>query len=70
MAAVEEIQEEHAKAENAPEIDPDWGEPGLTPAEKVFAWNTFEVLAFKTGNPDNPVNAIPPSASAAVTGTG
>ncbi|MCH7794571.1 MAG: M20/M25/M40 family metallo-hydrolase, partial [Proteobacteria bacterium] len=40
--------------ENAPEIDPDWGEPGLTPAEKVFAWNTFEVLAFKTGNPDNP----------------
>ena len=50
--------------ENAPEIDPDWGEPGLTPAEKVFAWNTFEVLAFKTGNPDNPVNAIPPSASA------
>ncbi|MCH8926653.1 MAG: M20 family metallopeptidase, partial [Proteobacteria bacterium] len=50
--------------ENAPEIDPDWGEPGLSPAEKVFAWNTFEVLAFKTGNPDHPVNAIPPSASA------
>ena len=42
-----------------PEIDPDWGEPGLTPAEKVFGWNTFEVLAFKTGNPDAPVNAIP-----------
>ena len=40
------------------------GEPGLTPAEKVFAWNTFEVLAFKTGNPDNPVNAIPPRATA------
>ena len=50
--------------ENAPEIDPDWGEPGLTPAEKVFAWNTFEVLAFTTGNPDHPVNAIPPRASA------
>ncbi len=50
--------------ENAPEIDPDWGEPGLTPAEKVFAWNTFEVLAFKTGNPDKPVNAIPPRAKA------
>jgi acetylornithine deacetylase/succinyl-diaminopimelate desuccinylase-like protein len=50
--------------EEAPEIDPDWGEPGLTPAEKVFAWNTFEVLAFTTGNPDNPVNAIPPRASA------
>jgi len=49
---------------NAPEIDPAWGEPGLTQAEKVFAWNTFEVLAFKTGNPDNPVNAIPPRATA------
>ncbi|MEI6113252.1 MAG: M20 family metallopeptidase [Burkholderiales bacterium] len=42
-----------------PAIDTQWGEPGLTPAEKVFGWNTFEVLAFKTGNPDAPVNAIP-----------
>ncbi|MCB1738837.1 MAG: M20 family metallopeptidase, partial [Gammaproteobacteria bacterium] len=47
-----------------PDIDPDYGEPGLTPAEKVYGWNTFEVLAFLTGNPDNPVNAIPPRASA------
>lgn len=50
--------------ETDPEIDPDWGEPGLTAAEKVFGWNTFEVLAFKTGNPENPVNAIPPRAFA------
>jgi len=49
---------------DGPAIDPDWGEPGLTPGEKVFAWNSFEVLAFRTGNPDNPVNAIPPRASA------
>jgi acetylornithine deacetylase/succinyl-diaminopimelate desuccinylase-like protein len=42
-----------------PEIDRDWGEPGLSPAERVFGWNTLEVLAFKTGNPDAPVNAIP-----------
>jgi len=49
---------------DAPEIDPNWGEPNLTPAEKVFAWNTFEVLAMKAGNPDAPVNAIPPSAKA------
>ena len=28
-----------------PAIDPDWGEPGLTPAEKVFAWCSFEILA-------------------------
>lgn len=50
--------------EDAPKIEPDWGEPGLTPAERVFAWNAFEVLAFKTGNPENPVNAIPPRAVA------
>ena len=50
--------------EDAPEIDPDWGEPGLTPSEKVFGWCSFEVLAFTTGNPENPVNAIPPKAIA------
>jgi acetylornithine deacetylase/succinyl-diaminopimelate desuccinylase-like protein len=47
-----------------PAIDADWGEPGLTPAQRVFGWNTLEVLAFKTGNPEHPVNAIPPRASA------
>ena len=47
-----------------PAIDADWGEPGLTPAERVFAWNALEVLAFRTGNPERPVNAIPPRASA------
>ena len=47
-----------------PVIDPDWGEPGLTPTERVIAWNTFEVLAFRTGDPDRPVGAIPPSAIA------
>ncbi len=47
-----------------PAVDPDWGEPGLTPAERVIAWNTLEVLAMKTGNPEHPVNAIPPAARA------
>jgi acetylornithine deacetylase/succinyl-diaminopimelate desuccinylase-like protein len=47
-----------------PVVDADWGEPGLSPAERVFAWNTLEVLAFVTGNPANPVNAIPPEAHA------
>ncbi len=50
--------------ENGPEIDPDWGEPGLSPAERVFAWNTFEILAFKTGDPEKVVNAVPPEATA------
>ncbi len=49
---------------NAPSIDEGWGEPGLTPAERVFGWNTLEVLAFKCGDPDGPQNAVPPSAKA------
>ena len=49
-----------------PDVDADWGEPGLTPAERVIAWNTLEVLAYRTGNPDYPVNAIPASAKAAM----
>ena len=47
-----------------PEIDAGWGEPGLAPSERVFGWNTLEVLAMKSGNADRPVNAIPPSAIA------
>jgi acetylornithine deacetylase/succinyl-diaminopimelate desuccinylase-like protein len=47
-----------------PEIDLAWGEPGLTPAERVFGWNTVEVLAIGVGNALNPVNAIPHEARA------
>ena len=47
-----------------PAVDDWWGEPGFTRAEKVFGWHTFEILAFRTGNPDNPVNAIPGLATA------
>jgi acetylornithine deacetylase/succinyl-diaminopimelate desuccinylase-like protein len=49
---------------NAPAIDPTWGQPGLTTAERVLAWNTIEVLAFTAGNPEAPVGAIPPAAKA------
>ena len=47
---------------DGPVIEPWWGEPGLSPAERVFGWCSFEVLAFKCGNPETPVNAIPPRA--------
>lgn len=47
-----------------PQIDPWWGEPGLSGAEKVFGWNTFEVLSFITGDPEKPQNAVPPFAEA------
>ena len=50
--------------EDGPAVEPDWGEPGLTPQERVFGWNAFEILAFKAGNPDRVVNAIPPRATA------
>ena len=47
---------------DGPGIEPLWGEPGLSPAERVFGWCSFEVLASKVGNPEAPVNAIPPRA--------
>ena len=50
--------------DGAPAIDPDWGEPGLSPVERVFGWNAFEILAYTTGHPAQPVNAIPPRAQA------
>ncbi|NIZ11915.1 M20 family metallopeptidase [Phaeobacter sp. HF9A] len=41
-----------------PEVNPDWGEEGLTPAERAFGWNSFTVLAMVSGVPEAPVNAI------------
>lgn len=49
---------------DGPALDEWWGQPGLPPAQRVFAANTFNVLAFVTGTPDKVVNAIPPSAVA------
>jgi acetylornithine deacetylase/succinyl-diaminopimelate desuccinylase-like protein len=49
---------------DAASIDPDWGEPGLTPAEKIYGWTSFIVLAMVSGRPDNPVNAVAPNARA------
>jgi acetylornithine deacetylase/succinyl-diaminopimelate desuccinylase-like protein len=48
--------------DGGPALEPWWGEPGLSLAEKVFGWCNLEVLAFETGNPKAPVNAIPPRA--------
>ncbi|MEO1693910.1 MAG: M20 family metallopeptidase [Pseudomonadota bacterium] len=50
--------------DTGPAVDPDWGEPGLAPAENVYAWNSFAVLAMLSGNPPSPVNAIAPWARA------
>ncbi|HQT76673.1 MAG TPA: M20 family metallopeptidase [Rhodopila sp.] len=48
----------------AASIDPEWGEPDLTPAEKIYGWNSFIVLAMQSGRPENPVNAVAPNARA------
>lgn len=47
-----------------PAIDPDWGEPGFTAAEKVLGWNSFAVLALDCGDAAAPVNAVQPRARA------
>ncbi|MEI4263283.1 M20 family metallopeptidase [Roseovarius sp. D0-M9] len=47
-----------------PSVDEDWGEQSLTPAERVYGWNSFAVLAMTSGVPDAPVNAISDSARA------
>jgi acetylornithine deacetylase/succinyl-diaminopimelate desuccinylase-like protein len=52
--------------ETDPAIDEDWGAEGLTPAERLFGWNTLEVLALGAGNPEAPMNAVPPVAKATV----
>ncbi|MCB1479526.1 MAG: M20 family metallopeptidase [Rhodobiaceae bacterium] len=43
---------------DGPSIDTGWGEESLTPSERVFGWNSFAVLAQKSGVPEAPVNAI------------
>lgn len=48
----------------AAQVDPSWGEPGLTAAEKIYAWSSFIVLAMTSGRPENPVNAVAPDARA------
>src|SRR6201999_3074343 len=41
-----------------------WGEEGLSATERLYAWNTLEVLAMSAGNIDKPANAIPGRAQA------
>ncbi|WP_085900114.1 M20 family metallopeptidase [Kiloniella majae] len=50
--------------DGGPEINHYWGEEGLDPAQRAFGWNSFAVLAMKSGVPEAPVNAIAGHASA------
>jgi acetylornithine deacetylase/succinyl-diaminopimelate desuccinylase-like protein len=53
-----------------PAIDAHWGEPGLSPVEKLLGGNSFEVLAWTAGSPRNPVNAIPPRGEGMIKSSG
>jgi acetylornithine deacetylase/succinyl-diaminopimelate desuccinylase-like protein len=54
---IEPMSDEPALSEN-------WGEEGLSAAERLYAWNTLEVLAMSSGNVEQPANAIPGRARA------
>jgi acetylornithine deacetylase/succinyl-diaminopimelate desuccinylase-like protein len=54
---IKPMADEPALAEN-------WGEEGLSAAERLYAWNTLEVLAMSSGNIEKPANAIPGRARA------
>jgi acetylornithine deacetylase/succinyl-diaminopimelate desuccinylase-like protein len=47
-----------------PQPDAGWGEPGLSKAERIYAWTSVIVLSFITGHPDAPTNAVQPEARA------
>jgi acetylornithine deacetylase/succinyl-diaminopimelate desuccinylase-like protein len=47
-----------------PALSENWGEEGLSAPERLYAWNTMEVLAMSSGNIEKPANAIPGQASA------
>jgi acetylornithine deacetylase/succinyl-diaminopimelate desuccinylase-like protein len=47
-----------------PVLSENWGEEGLSAAERLYAWNTLEVLAMSSGNIEKPANAIPGHAKA------
>lgn len=49
-----------------PAPDENWGATELTLAERLYAWNTLEVLALGSGDADRPVGAIPGRARAAL----
>lgn len=58
LAACEPLDDPDSRLPGEPSIDRDCCEPNLSPAERVFGWNSFAVLALDLGNPATPANAI------------
>ena len=61
-AALADVKVEPTEGE--PALSENWGEDGLSPAERLYAWNTLEVLAMSSGSIAKPANAIPGHANA------
>ena len=61
-AALADVKVEPTEGE--PALAENWGEEGLSAAERLYAWNTLEVLAMSSGNIAKPANAIPGHANA------
>ena len=61
---VEEEVRAALRAVPGPETSPGWGDPDRTPAERLHAGNTLEVLALGAGDVEHPVGAIPGRARA------
>jgi acetylornithine deacetylase/succinyl-diaminopimelate desuccinylase-like protein len=53
-----------ANSPGDPAPDEGWCDTSLTAAERLYGWNTLEVLSLGAGDIDNPVNAIPGRARA------
>ncbi|MFH5924975.1 M20/M25/M40 family metallo-hydrolase [Roseomonas xinghualingensis] len=50
----------------APVPEADWGEPGLSASERIYAWSSAIVLASISGQPESPVNAVGGTARARI----
>jgi acetylornithine deacetylase/succinyl-diaminopimelate desuccinylase-like protein len=55
---------EIANSPGDPAPDEGWGDTDLTAAERLYGWNTLEVLSLGAADIDRPVNAIPGRARA------
>lgn len=63
-ASVKKVLSVLPPVSDGPSLDADWGEADLTQSERAFGWNSFAVLAMKSGTPDSPQNAIAGQAKA------
>lgn len=52
------------RGEQDPKLADGWGDTTLSAAERLYAWNTLEVIAMQSADITRPVNAIPGEARA------